>query len=47
MTTSDAKSRTKTKILNGVLLVAVAGAGFGGYTVLHSSGSGASVLKPL
>lgn len=36
---------TRTKVLNGVLAVAVAGAGFGGYTALHDSGAGASVTR--
>ena len=45
MSTRDTKSRTKTKILNGALLVAVAGAGFGGYSVLHASGTSSSVTR--
>ena len=35
----------KTKILNGALLVAVAGAGFGGYRALQGSGSTSSVTR--
>jgi len=40
-----ARGSTKTKVLNGTLLVAVAAAGFGGYTVLHDSGSSSSVTR--
>lgn len=40
-----ARGSLKTKVLNGALLVAVAAAGFGGYTVLHDAGSSASVTR--
>jgi multidrug efflux pump subunit AcrA (membrane-fusion protein) len=40
-----ARGSTKTKVLNGALLVAVAGAGFGGYRALDSSGSSATVTR--
>ena len=43
--TPMARGSLKTKVLNGTLLVAVAAAGFGGFTVLHDSGSSASVTR--
>jgi multidrug efflux pump subunit AcrA (membrane-fusion protein) len=40
-----ARGSTKTKVLNGALLVVVAGAGFGGYRALDSSGSSSTVTR--
>ena len=40
-----ARGSTKTKVLNGALLVVVAGAGFGGYRALDSSSTSSTVTR--